>query len=212
MTVRDRDTLQAGARRRRLSCATIIGASASPTMSAPAVARAPAPRGRGVHGGALARVATSRTPGYKPNAELQPIYEQVRARARAGRARADARGVSRQRRRAARSGARRALLLDWQVGVAGVARARGARRARDRVGERRASCGLADGREIQYQRAAIEIANAADRDERLALDDARARARRARARADAARAAPARAGHHRVARASRRATTRRSRR
>ena len=115
----------------------------------------------------------------------------------------DARDVPSQRPRAATSGARRALLLDWQVesqsarelaaldereiAWEGDAVVRTGRRARDPVPAR----GDRAGQLARPQRA-------------RAIDDGARGARGARAGADAARAAPARARHHRVARAGRR--------
>ena len=68
---------------------------------------------------------------------------------------------------------------------AGVARARGARRARDRVGERRGRRHVGRASD-PVPAAAIEIANEPDRAERLRSTMRARRARRARARADQA--------------------------
>ena len=110
--------------------------------------------------------------GHKPTAELQPIYDtyasavgpealELAREAYAG----SAEGT--EERRSAR------LLLDWQV-EARASRELAAHDEREIAWESGAVVSLADGRQLPYQRAAIEIANSTDRAERLAIDDARA--------------------------------------
>jgi hypothetical protein len=64
-------------------------------------------------------------------------------------------------------------LLDWQL-EAQASRATAELEERELAWESSAVIGLADGRRVPYQRAAIEIANATDRRERIMLDEARA--------------------------------------
>ena len=110
--------------------------------------------------------------GHKPTAELQPIYDlhapilgtdalELAREAFEGSA-ADS-----EERRSAR------LLLDWQV-ESRASRELAAHDEREIAWESAAVVRLADGRDLPYQRASIEIANAPDRAERLAIDDARA--------------------------------------
>jgi Peptidase family M3 len=110
--------------------------------------------------------------GLKPGAELQPIYE--RYRRILGR---DAIDLTRElfRSSAAESDDRRSarLLLEWQV-ESQSSRAVAPLDEREIAWEGSAVVRVPDGPVVPYQRVAIEIANAADRRERLALDDARA--------------------------------------
>jgi hypothetical protein len=64
-------------------------------------------------------------------------------------------------------------LLDWQVDSY-TSRALASLEEREIAWEHDAIVRLSDGRQIPYQRAAIEIANSTDRAERLMIDDARA--------------------------------------
>jgi hypothetical protein len=64
-------------------------------------------------------------------------------------------------------------LLDWQV-ESHTSRALAALEEREIAWEHDAVVNLPDGRAIPYQRAAIEIANSTDRDERIRIDAARA--------------------------------------
>jgi len=110
--------------------------------------------------------------GQKPNADLRPIYERF-AHVLGPGALELARDAFRtatpdsEDRRSARA------LLDWQVEYH-------ASRELAELDERLISweagsvIRLADGREIPYQRAPLEMATEADRNQRLALDDARA--------------------------------------
>lgn len=66
------------------------------------------------------------------------------------------------------------VLLEWQA-EAQSARALAELEEREIAWEATASLRLADGREMDYQRAAIEIANATDAAQRRGIDDARAR-------------------------------------
>ncbi|MFL5577946.1 MAG: hypothetical protein ACJ79S_18485 [Gemmatimonadaceae bacterium] len=110
--------------------------------------------------------------GFKATAELQPIYE--RYRAVLGR---DALELALELFRSAPAGSeeRRSArtLLEWQV-ESQASRVVAALDEREIAWEGSAAIRLGDGREVPYARASIEIANAADRRERLALDAARA--------------------------------------
>jgi hypothetical protein len=110
--------------------------------------------------------------GLKAGAELQPIYEKHRAVL--GR---DALDLTLELFRSAAPGSeehRQArLLLEWQVETQ-ASRALAAHDEREIAWEAAAVIRVDDGRLVPYQRAAIEIANATDRDARLALDRARA--------------------------------------
>ena len=112
--------------------------------------------------------------GHKPTAELQPIYEQHRALL--GRDALEftldlfrTAGAGSEEQRSART------LLEWQV-ESQTARLTAALDEREIAWEGSAVVRLADGRGIPYAGVAIEIANATDRRERLAIDAARARA------------------------------------
>ncbi|MEX2325732.1 MAG: hypothetical protein WD553_02970, partial [Gemmatimonadaceae bacterium] len=110
--------------------------------------------------------------GHKPTAELQPIYD--RHAAVLGR---DALELtldlfrsspeSSEERRSA------GYLLEWQI-ESQAARAVVELDEREVAWESSAMIDVAGARRIPYQRAAIEIANAKQRTERLAIDDARA--------------------------------------
>jgi hypothetical protein len=65
------------------------------------------------------------------------------------------------------------MLAEWQA-EAGAARALAPLDERESEWEHRAVVRLADGRQMEYARVAIEIANATDRRERLLLDEGRA--------------------------------------
>ena len=110
--------------------------------------------------------------GHKPVAELQPIYARY-SKVLGG----DALDLAREMFRAApdasedRRSAR--TLLEWQV-ESHASKALAALDEREIAWEASAFARTADGREISYQRLPIEIAAATDRQERLALDDARA--------------------------------------
>ena len=110
--------------------------------------------------------------GHKPTAELQPIYER-----HAGVLSADSLAAVVEAFRGAPEGSeeRRSarLLAEWQI-EAQVSRLLAAHDEREIAWESTAVVRLADGRSMPYQRVAIEIANATDRAERLALDEARA--------------------------------------
>ena len=110
--------------------------------------------------------------GHKATAELQPIYERhadvlspdsLAAVVEALRGAA----VGSEEHRSAR------LLAEWQI-EAQVSRLLASHDEREIAWESSAIVRLGDGRSMPYQRVAIEIANATDRAERLALDEARA--------------------------------------
>src|SRR6188508_2391694 len=110
--------------------------------------------------------------GYKPNADLQPIYSRF--------AHVFGQGALELTRDAFRSAApgsdewRAArALLDWQVEMY-ASRELAALDERIIAWEATAVIRLSDGREVQYQRAAVEMATETNRNERLALDEARA--------------------------------------
>ena len=110
--------------------------------------------------------------GHKPTAELQPIYERHAgvlspdSLAAVVEALRGAPEESEERRRAR-------LLAEWQI-EAQASRLLAPHDEREIAWESSAAVRLADGRSMPYQRMAIEIANATDRAERLALDEARA--------------------------------------
>jgi len=110
--------------------------------------------------------------GLKAAAELQPIYDRYRAVLGP-----DSLELTLELFRSAEPGteARRSarLLLEWQA-ESQAGRAVAALEEREIAWEAAAVVRTADGRAVPYQRVAIEIANATDRRERLALDDARA--------------------------------------
>ncbi len=110
--------------------------------------------------------------GLKPTAELQPIYERyarvlgsaaldlVRAEFEDSKAGSDA-----------HRGAR--LMLEWEV-ESQTGRAVAEIEEREIAWESSAVVSLPDGRQYPYLQAGIEIANAGDRRDRLAIDEARA--------------------------------------
>ena len=110
--------------------------------------------------------------GLKPNAELQPIYQR-HARVLG----VDAMQMMREEFLGAPAGSeeRRAsrLLLEWQV-ESQAGRVVAALEEREIAWEATAAVSVPDGRTVAYQRVPIELANLADRRERLALDEARA--------------------------------------
>ena len=199
VTVRDRDTLQAGPHRRRRAVAAIIGGAPRADERRRCRSSASARDGEAFME-ELSREYYLAHAGHKASAELQPIYAKHATILGPRRARADARGVSRQRRREARSDARRGCCSTGRSESQSARELARARRARDRVGGRR--------RRSARRRTRDSVSAHGDRDgeqhrPRRARDD-RAGAQRAgaaRARADEARAVPARARHHRVARA-----------
>jgi hypothetical protein len=109
--------------------------------------------------------------GLKGSAELQPVYH--RHREILGR---DALDLARESFRAAAEGSedRRSarLLLDWQA-ESQSARELAPLDEREIAWESGAVVRTADGREIPYQRTAIELANSTDRRERAAIEAAR---------------------------------------
>ena len=111
--------------------------------------------------------------GLKASAELQPIYEKHR-----GILNRDALDLARDTFFASAEGSdeRRSarLLLDWQV-EAQSSRELAALDEREIAWEGEAVVRLDDGREIQYQRTAIELANSLDRHERARIEAARAK-------------------------------------
>lgn len=112
--------------------------------------------------------------GLKADAELQLIHERHPRATSAG-----ALDVAREAfLEAADGSAERAAagkLLEWQIETQ-VGRTLAELDERTLAAEARTVVRLPDGREIPYQRASIDMANAVDRDERLAIDDARAAA------------------------------------
>jgi hypothetical protein len=111
--------------------------------------------------------------GLKSSAELQPIYEKHR-----GILNRDALELARDTFLASPEGSdeRRSarLLLDWQV-ESQSARELAALDEREIAWEGEAVVRLDDGRQIQYQRTAIELANSLDRHERARIEAARAK-------------------------------------
>lgn len=121
---------------------------------------------------ALSREQHLALAGYKPNAELRPIYERFSHVLGPGAlelTRDAFRGATpnTDEWRSARA------LLDWQV-EAHASRALAELDERLIAWEASAVVRLAEGREVPYQRAAVELATQPNRDERIALDDARA--------------------------------------
>ena len=110
--------------------------------------------------------------GFKPTADLQPIYDEYadilgpEALAMVREAFLGARDGSEEQR-----GAR--LLLDWLID-AQAQRALVDLDEREIAWENAAVLTLDDGRQMPYQRAAIEIGNAQDREERMRIERARA--------------------------------------
>jgi hypothetical protein len=110
--------------------------------------------------------------GHKPEAQLRPIY--ARHAAVLG---DDSLGMVLEQFRGSAEGSeeRRSarLLLEW-LAEARASREMAALDEREIAWESSAELRLSDGRRVPYQRAAIDIANATDRAERLELDRARA--------------------------------------
>jgi hypothetical protein len=110
--------------------------------------------------------------GLKPTAELQPIYE--RHRTAVG---PDALAMTREEFAGSTEGSEEQrssrLLLEWQVETQ-ASRMLAPLDEREVAWESSATIRLADGSSMPYQRAAIAMANATDRDQRLAIDEARA--------------------------------------
>ena len=110
--------------------------------------------------------------GYKPNADLQPIYSRFAHVFSQG-----ALELARDTFRSAAPGSEEwrsaRALLDWQVEMY-ASRELAALDERVIAWEATAVIRLSDGREVQYQRAAVEMATETNRNERLALDEARA--------------------------------------
>ena len=110
--------------------------------------------------------------GHKTDAELQPIYGRHAALFSDDAfqlvldAYREAAGASESARSAR-------LMLDWQA-ESRVSRALAPMEEREIAWEATAIATLRDGREVPYQRVAIEIANATDRAERLLLEEGRA--------------------------------------
>jgi len=111
--------------------------------------------------------------GFKQDAELEPIY--ARYRHVTGRESLDL-TLELFRNAAADSDELRSArtLLEWQVD-ANVSRELVTLEEREIAWESRAAIDVTGARRIAYQRAPIEIANSADRAERLAIDNARVR-------------------------------------
>ncbi|HEX2718025.1 MAG TPA: hypothetical protein VHM67_10125, partial [Gemmatimonadaceae bacterium] len=111
--------------------------------------------------------------GYEREVALRPIYDKHAAAIDD-----DALAIALDCYRSAAEGsdARRAarLLLDWQVEMH-AGRELAELDERELAWEGSAVVDLADGRSVPYQRVAIDIANTAERKDRIALDDARAR-------------------------------------
>ena len=125
---------EAGARRRRRASRTISRSACRDEP--PAVDRAAAPRRRGVHGGALARVLP-RARGAQGVGGAAADLREVRAPSLAETRSSSRASVSARAPRGARSAARRDCCSTGRSESQSVARARRARRARDRVGGRR---------------------------------------------------------------------------
>ncbi|HXY31654.1 MAG TPA: hypothetical protein VEI06_13170 [Gemmatimonadaceae bacterium] len=122
---------------------------------------------------ALSREYYESGAGIKSSAELQPIYAR-----HAGIVNDDALALVREDFRQAPEGSeeRRAsrLLLEWEA-EAHVSRALAPLDEREIAWEATAVATLDDGRQVPYQQLSIDIANAADRRERLLLERGRAR-------------------------------------
>ena len=111
--------------------------------------------------------------GLKPTAELQPIYEKHRAIMSA-----DSLGLARETLASAVPGSeehRQArILLEWQS-EAQSARELAPLDEREMAWENSAMVTLPDGTRVQYERTQIDMANATDRQQRLAIEKARAK-------------------------------------
>jgi hypothetical protein len=121
---------------------------------------------------ALSREQYLALSGHKPNAELRPIYDRFAHVLGPG-----SLELTRDAFRTAASGtdewrSARAL-LDWQV-ESHASRELAELDERLIAWEASSVIRLADGREVPYQRASVDMATEADRNQRLALDDARA--------------------------------------
>jgi hypothetical protein len=122
--------------------------------------------------GALAREQYLAAAGYKPNADLQSIY--TRFRHVLGPAALElTRDAFRSASPASEEWRSARALLDWQVETH-AARELAALDERLIAWEATAVIRMSEGREVPYQRAAIDMATEPNREERLALDDARA--------------------------------------
>jgi hypothetical protein len=121
---------------------------------------------------ALSREYYESQAGLKPTAELRPIYVEY-----ADILNADALALAREAFLAAPAGSEErrgaSLLLDWLID-AQAQRALAELDEREIAWENAAVLALDDGRRMPYQRAAIEIGNASDREERLRIERARA--------------------------------------
>ena len=110
--------------------------------------------------------------GLKADAELQPIYERHAALFSDDAFRL-VRDAYRQAPRGSESARSARLMLEWQA-ESRVSRALAPMEEREIAWEAGAMATLRDGRQVPYQRLAIEIANATDRAERLLLEEGRA--------------------------------------
>jgi len=120
---------------------------------------------------ALSREQHLALAGFKPNAELRPIYERFAHVLGPG-----ALELTRDAFRSATQGSEdwrsARALLDWQV-ESHASRELAELDERLIAWEANAVVRLADGREVPYQRVAVELATQTNRDERIVLDDAR---------------------------------------
>ena len=121
---------------------------------------------------ALAREQYLALSGHKPNAELRPIYERF-APVLGPAALELVRDAFRAATPGSEDGRSARALLDWQV-ESHASRELAELDERVIAWEATAVIRLPDGREVPYQRAAVEMATQTDRNERLALDEARA--------------------------------------
>jgi hypothetical protein len=121
---------------------------------------------------ALSREQYLALAGHKPNAELRPIYDRFAHVLGPG-----ALELTRDAFRTATAGSEEwrsaRALLDWQV-ESHASRELAELDERLIAWEATSVIRLGDGREVPYQRAAVDMATEADRKQRLALDDARA--------------------------------------
>jgi hypothetical protein len=111
--------------------------------------------------------------GLKPNAELQPIYQKY-----AGIMTPDALDMTMEAFRGAATGSedqqRARMMLEWLAGLQS-GRELAPMDEREMAWEASAMITLTDGSKVQFERAPIEMANSADRQRRLAIQDARAK-------------------------------------
>jgi hypothetical protein len=112
--------------------------------------------------------------GLKPAAELEPIYRRYAA-VNSPEALDFALDLFKSSERGTDANRSARILLEWQV-EANASRQLVELDEREIAWESSAGVTLEDGRTIPYQRAPIEIANTADRNERSRIDEARARA------------------------------------